>query len=1002
MPLAASPSTGAAGALFAEIQDSDLDHLSIVAVRSIDDQGIALSQDWRTLTNTNETIQGLYGNFTLKADGSYKYEVNDQLSALASLNDGQQLKDFFRLKVSDGQADPIDQDIVVTINGRDEVAKPSIDVVSTDDRLNRSERRNGITLTGSAPGASNVAINWGSTQKQAAVVNGRWAATFSTTIDPKQTNPLLATVSEVPDDWQDGTIRISATDAIGQKSLSVERKIIIDTVLPTMPQLNLVAGDNQVNASEKENGIALSGMAEAGSTVSIVWGSTRKTALVNSKGEWTIPLAPNEIGADGLRSNIKLTSTDLAGNVSLTKNDFVKTVDTQLPATVTVDPITDDNVINLAEFSKGIAISGSTERSTTIQLAWGNFLFKPFVSASGKWSQAITANQMSQLNRTAPILITVTDSAGNSSTNPPISPQFDLDAPTAPVLVPVGKSLNGKQVVNAATKATGLIVKGQAGSAEAGSTVSITLGRTQMNTKAAADGSWQMVLAADALPADTEAIQLQAIATDVAGNQSPISSQTLLIDTEAPKEPKILAVTGDDFITGTEATSGITLQGTAEAGTGINVLWSGLQWSSITSADGKWKQGVTSGELAKLGSTGTIAIQATDQAGNTSGVTSRSIKLALTVANAPKFDKISGDDKINQSEAKAGVSISGKAEADSIIKITLGGTVITTTTDPSGIWKTLLRSSSLPQNDGTYQLIATATNSSGIDSSTESRTITLDRTTPTLQSSVLSGNQIRLLYSEDLDIHNLSTKDFTVLEGQSTLTIAQATVSQNNPRLVELSLNREPPSISTLSISYSPSSSNGISSVTDGSGNAAVSFSKFSPSSLESNQSVAILADQYRELKLIGISAINGVGNIAANKLTGNQANNVLEGGGGADILTGLGGADMFRYTKLTDSLLTGFDQITDFAVGTDKIDGPNSVGSTAILNAGQATDLTEAALQKILPSVSFVANGAATFTFGSRTFLTINDSSAGFSSSRDAVIEITGYSGNLQNLAIV
>ena len=38
----------------------------------------------------------------------------------------------------------------------------------------------------------------------------------------------------------------------------------------------------------------------------------------------------------------------------------------------------------------------------------------------------------------------------------------------------------------------------------------------------------------------------------------------------------------------------------------------------------------------------------------------------------------------------------------------------------------------------------------------------------------------------------------------------------------------------------------------------------------------------------------------------------------------------------------------------------------------------------------------AATFSVGSRAFLALNDGTAGFNSRRDALIEITGFTGNL------
>jgi hypothetical protein len=61
--------------------------------------------------------------------------------------------------------------------------------------------------------------------------------------------------------------------------------------------------------------------------------------------------------------------------------------------------------------------------------------------------------------------------------------------------------------------------------------------------------------------------------------------------------------------------------------------------------------------------------------------------------------------------------------------------------------------------------------------------------------------------------------------------------------------------------------------------------------------------------------------------------------------------------------------------------------------NFGVQSSLTSSSIATLLNSSNFVANGAATFGFGSRAFLALNNGDAGFSSATDAVLEITGYS---------
>lgn len=158
--------------------------------------------------------------------------------------------------------------------------------------------------------------------------------------------------------------------------------------------------------------------------------------------------------------------------------------------------------------------------------------------------------------------------------------------------------------------------------------------------------------------------------------------------------------------------------------------------------------------------------------------------------------------------------------------------------------------------------------------------------------------------------------------------------------------------------------------------------------------------------KILTNDVVSQVGNSANNWIVGNDKDNVLVGGGGKDLLTGAGGSDIFVYSKLSDSLLGNFDSITDLNTEIDKIYGPNPIASVNIKNAGRVTALTSQEIGKALSAYNFGANTAATFTNGigssERTFLAINDSIAGFDSSKDAIIEITGYSGSLGKLSII
>ncbi|MBR8831421.1 MAG: hypothetical protein N5P05_000906 [Chroococcopsis gigantea SAG 12.99] len=136
--------------------------------------------------------------------------------------------------------------------------------------------------------------------------------------------------------------------------------------------------------------------------------------------------------------------------------------------------------------------------------------------------------------------------------------------------------------------------------------------------------------------------------------------------------------------------------------------------------------------------------------------------------------------------------------------------------------------------------------------------------------------------------------------------------------------------------------------------------------------------------------------------LDGGEGNDTLNGGAGSDTLAGGAGANTFIINPLTDSLLVNFDRITDLKIGADRIDGPLALSAASVAELGTVSGLTETEIASLLNATNLPANRAATFTFESRTFLGLNNATAGFSAATDAIVEITGYTGDITALAIV
>ena len=185
------------------------------------------------------------------------------------------------------------------------------------------------------------------------------------------------------------------------------------------------------------------------------------------------------------------------------------------------------------------------------------------------------------------------------------------------------------------------------------------------------------------------------------------------------------------------------------------------------------------------------------------------------------------------------------------------------------------------------------------------------------------------------------------------------------------------------------------------------------------------LGNNLENLTLTGTTAINGTGNTLNNIITGNSGNNTLTGNGGNDTLNGgagidtlIGGlgADTFIF-QFGQSTISTSDRITDFAINSDKIDLLTQGG--LVMNApssfSRAANSTATTLQNLVNQVFTDANGATTGNQGlavnsaalvqvttvaiAGTYLVINDSTAGFQSSNDLLINITGFTGTLPAL---
>ncbi|MBG4418063.1 BapA prefix-like domain-containing protein [Pseudomonas aeruginosa] len=528
---------------------------------------------------------------------------------------------------------------------------------------------NGTTLSGTAEPGSTVTLTDGSGNPIGQVTadgSGNWSFTPST--------PLA-----------DGTVvNATATDPAG--NTSGQGSTTVDGVAPTTPTVNL------------SNGSSLSGTAEPGSTVILTDGNGNPIAEVTADGSGNWTYTPSTPIANGTVVNV--VAQDAAGNSSP-------------PATVTVDSSAPPApVINP---SNGVVISGTAEAGATVTLtdAGGNPIGQVTADGSGNWS----FTPGTPLANGTVIVATATDPTGN--TGPQAATTVDAVAPPAPVIDPSngttisGTAEAGAKVIltdgngnpigettadgsgnwtftPATPLANGTVVNAVAqdpagntgpqgsttvdavapntpvvnpsngnllnGTAEPGSTVTLTDGNGNPIGQTTADGSgnWSFTPGSQ-LPNGTV---VNVTASDAAGNTSAPATTT--VDSSLPSIPQV------------DPSNGSVISGTADAGNTIIITDGNGNPIGQVTADGSGNWSFTPGIPLPDGTVVNVVARSPSNVDSAPAV----ITVDGVAPAAPVIDPSNGTE------------ISGTAEAGATVILTDGGgnPIGQATADGSGNW----------------------------------------------------------------------------------------------------------------------------------------------------------------------------------------------------------------------------------------------------------------------------------------------------------------------------
>jgi len=602
----------------------------------------------------------------------------------------------------------------------------TIDTVAGDNVINASEASAGVAITGTttAEAGQTVTVTLGDKQYTAQVqAGGTWSV-----------NVPGADLTAMADNGY--TVQVSVSDAAGNPG-SAAKAITLDTTPPVI-SFNAVAVDDVINSVEHAQAQIVSGSAtgaNVGDRLVITVGSHQYTTTVDASGNWSVGVPASVISslADGT-ATLSATITDSAGNSSTKTHDVV--VNTASVA-LTVNTIAGDDVINAAEAGSSLVINGSSAQfasGTQVTVTLNGKSYTATIQSDGSWTTTVPAADVGALTDGGhyPVSVAAQDSAGNSAS---ATHSISVDT-TAPVIGV--NTLSGDDVLNAAEAQQPLTVHGST-SAEAGQTVTVTLGGKTYSAAVASDGTWTLdVPAADLAALNEGALTLTASVNDKAGNSGQ-TTHTLTVDTVAPTVT-IGTVADDDIVNNAEQLAGQTISGTttAEQGQTVTVSFNDHNYQATVGADGSWSVFVPGHDFLGL-SDGNYTLTATvnDKAGNPGSAT-HDVTLNGDVPTIT-IHTFAQDDIVSAAEHGIPLVVSGTTDAPAgqTVTITLNGKTYTTTVQADGSWNYTVGSADVTAlaDGGSYVIHAQVSNTIG-NTASDDHTVTVDLTAPSMGISI--------------------------------------------------------------------------------------------------------------------------------------------------------------------------------------------------------------------------------------------------------------------------
>jgi hypothetical protein len=492
----------------------------------------------------------------------------------------------------------------------------------------------------------------------------------------------------------------------------------IDT---TAPEITFTEGTESTgdffNEASFAEGVSLSGTGEAGATLDVTIAGITQTTVISDLGTWTVSWDAGTLDAGEYTTGVTAVTTDSFGNTRSYSETLV--IDTVTSVTVDTATVGGDGTINGAEHADGVSFTGTAQAGSSVEVTVGGVTQTVTATSAGTWSATFSSADLADGEYTGTVSAVATDTSGNTAST---SGTFEVD--TLVRDFSITSSTGGADgVINAEEASQSLTVSGMT---EPGSSVVVELDGSSATAVVAADGSWTATFAAGTIASGTYTSTITATATDVAGNVDTATT-SVQVDTDAGVLTiDSTPVEGDDVVNEAEASDGVVLTGTADAGAVVTVTMEGVSKNVVANSAGQWEASYSAADVAAGVYTAEITATTTDAYGNSRSA-SDSVEVDTRVDNlSVSVGDVAVDNIISASEYNGNVTVTGTTEVGSTsVMVTMGGVTLPATVDAAGNWSAEFSANVLDEGTYTADIDVVATDAAGNTAST-SGTVDVD------------------------------------------------------------------------------------------------------------------------------------------------------------------------------------------------------------------------------------------------------------------------------------